>query len=282
MRQLSHRLQRDRLALRSRPRPRWLRPLQYGATMLAAVGILAGSLHRLDRTGILGSLRDRVVDGTIRLSGSGGLVVRDVYAEGRGRTSEAEIVGALARYQGRDLLAVDLLSVKQRLEALPWVREATVIRQFPDTLVGRVVEHRPVAVWQHGVERRLLGSEGEVIPVRDLRAFSRLPVLAGPDAPARAGELFAALASEPELARRVTQAVLVGQRRWSVWLDHRIEVRLPETAMEEAWQFLAKRQRETSLLARAVEVIDLRRADWLVVRLLGEPTMPSAATDHPA
>jgi cell division protein FtsQ len=86
----------------------------------------------------------------------------------------------------------------------------------------------------------------------------------------RAQALFRVLDAEPALARRLTQATLIGDRRWNVWLDHRIEVRLPEEGAEEAWRFLAKRQRETALLSRAVEAIDLRNPSWLVLRLMDE------------
>lgn len=277
MRQLTHRLQRDRLAPRGKPRPRWLRPVQIATLLVVAAAGLGAAFDRLDRMGVLAGLRDGGIAAALGWSGAAGLVVERVYAEGRTRTTEAEIVSALGRYQGERLLEVDLDVVRQRLEALPWVREATVVRQLPDTLIGRIVEHRPVAVWQHDGQRRLLGSAGETIPVGDLRGFARLPVLAGAGAPDRAGELFAALAGAPDLARRVSQAALVGERRWNVWLDRRIEVRLPEAGLEEAWRFLATRQRETSLLARAIELIDLRRPDWLVVRLLGEPTVATAA-----
>ena len=234
--------------------------------------------------GALGLTVGHTTSGAEILAGSAaaGLVVRDLVAEGRRRTTEGEIVQALSRYRGMPLLAVDLPIVQQRLEQLPWVRTATVRRELPDTLVARITEHRPVAIWHQGQRRRLLGSDGEVIPVRDLRGFNALPVIVGAAAPERIGALLTAMAHEPELARRVRRAALVGGRRWTVWLDPQIEVRLPEEEVDEAWRYLAARQREGAILARAIDLIDLRRKDWLVVRTAGEPTGPRPAAGQGA
>lgn len=277
MRQLSYRIRRRQLAPRPRPRPRWLRPLQLAAGALLILTGVAAAGQQLLAAGVLAQARERAHAELVAASAAAGLVVRHVVAEGRRRTSEGEIVQALARYRGMPLLAVDLAIVQQRVEQLPWVRAATVRRELPDTLVARITEHRPVAVWQQGQRRRLVGSDGEVIPVRDLSGFTTLPVIVGAAAPERVGALLAAIAHAPELARRLRRAVLVGGRRWTVWLDPQIEVRLPETEVEEAWRYLAEQQREGAILARAIDLIDLRRRDWLVVRTATEPARAPAA-----
>lgn len=271
MRQLSYRIRRRQLAPRPRPRPRWVGVAQVvGVVLLIVVGLGAAG-HQLLAAGVLAEARERARAAIVAASAAAGLVVRDVVAEGRRRTTESEIVHALSRYRGMPLLTVDLSIVQQRLEQLPWVRAATVRRELPGTLIARISEHRPVAIWHQGQRRRLLGSDGEVIPVRDLRAFTALPVIVGAAAPERIGALLTTIAHEPELARRMRRAALIGGRRWTVWLDPQIEVRLPGENMEEAWRYLAARQREGAILSRAIDLIDLRRKDWLVVRTAAEP-----------
>jgi cell division protein FtsQ len=56
----------------------------------------------------------------------------------------------------------------------------------------------------------------------------------------------------------VVAVTRVGDRRWNVHLDNRVEVWLPERDVLAAWRLLAEKAREDALLERAVTVIDLR------------------------
>ena len=53
-------------------------------------------------------------------------------------------------------------------------------------------------------------------------------------------------------------ATRVGDRRWNLHLDNRVEVWLPEQDALAAWHLLAEKARDEALLERAVTVIDLR------------------------
>ena len=53
-------------------------------------------------------------------------------------------------------------------------------------------------------------------------------------------------------------ATWVGERRWTLRLDNRIDVLLPERNVLRAWRLLAQKAREDALLERAISVIDLR------------------------
>jgi cell division protein FtsQ len=79
--------------------------------------------------------------------------------------------------------------------------------------------------------------------------------------------LFAALAEEPDLHRRVSNAVRVRERRWDVELVNGVTVRLPEDEVAAAWRRLGEVERAQRLLDRDIVVIDLRFADRLVVQL---------------
>jgi cell division protein FtsQ len=156
------------------------------------------------------------------------------------------------------------------------VRSATIERRLPGTLFVRLVERRPLAVWQHGGIQQLIDREGAVIAVEDLSRFARLPIVVGDDAAPNAAALIDALASEPELAARVTAAVRVGGRRWNLRIDDVIDVLLPEEGAAGAWSRLAELERANALLKRDVQTVDLRLPDRLVLRV-NAPPAPQAA-----
>jgi cell division protein FtsQ len=219
--------------------------------------------------------------GVLSASAALGLVVGNVEVEGRTTTSAATILSALGARRGTPILAVDPDRARQRLERLPWVSSATIERRLPATLFVRLVERRPLAVWQHDGQQQLIDDRGEVIPVKGLSAFVRLPTVVGADAARHAAELLAMLAQQPVLAARVTAAVRVDNRRWDVRIDHRIDVLLPEKNPAAAWTKLAELERTTQLLQRDVEAVDLRLSDRLVLRVsapFGKNAAPERTT----
>jgi cell division protein FtsQ len=144
-------------------------------------------------------------------------------------------------------------------------------RRLPDTLYVRLVEREPLALWQHGGKIELIDRTGAVIPVARLDRFAKLPMVVGEDAASHAAELLAMLASEPDLAARVTAAVRVGGRRWNLRIDNAIDVLLPADDPAVAWADLARLERSSAIIKRDVQAIDMRLPDRLVVRVAPEP-----------
>lgn len=207
----------------------------------------------------------------VKLSAALGLRVADIRVEGRETTERATVLEALGAGFGTPILAVDPARAKEKLEALPWVRSAVIERRLPDTLYVRLVERKPLALWQHGGKLQLIDRGGEVIPVTQLDRFAKLPMVVGEDAAHHAADLLAMLASEPDLAARVTAAVRVGDRRWNLKIDNTIGVMLPAEDTPAAWAELARLERSNSLLERKIRAVDMRLPDRLVLEVVPEP-----------
>jgi cell division protein FtsQ len=216
---------------------------------------------------LLQSAADRLIQGTGLL----GLTVSEITVEGRETTDRETILAALAAGPGTPILAVSPTHVKEQLEALPWVRAAVIERRLPGTLYVRLVERKPLALWQHGGKLELVDREGSVIPVVRLDRFAKLPLVVGEGAASHAAELIEMLGSNPDLAARVTAAVRVGDRRWNLRIDNAIDVLLPADEMATAWSQLARLERSSAILKREVLTIDLRLPDRLVLRVSPEP-----------
>lgn len=208
-----------------------------------------------------------------------GLRVADIRVEGRATTDRATILAALGAGPGTPILAVDPMRAEKRLEALPWVSSAAIERRLPDTLYVRLVERRPLALWQHDGKLQLIDDGGAVIPGARLDRFAKLPLVVGPDAASQAARLLAMLAREPNLDRRVSAAVLVGGRRWNLRIDGRIDVLLPAGDAAGAWAALARVERSSAILDRNVETVDMRLPDRFVVRVA--PQAPKEAAPEP-
>ena len=207
----------------------------------------------------------------IAASAEAGLRVEEILVVGRNETSRQALLDAVRLARGAPIMAFDPQDAKRRIEALPWVRIATVKRMLPDTVLLGVVEREALALWQHKGRFALIDHDGTVIQDRGLERFSGLLVVVGKDAPVHAAALLGMLATQPNLLAQVKTAVRVGGRRWNLRFESGIDVRLPEENPASAWARLAEYERTNQVLARDVEMLDLRLPDRLIVRRAPRP-----------
>jgi cell division protein FtsQ len=264
-----------------RPKPpaklaqRWIRRLSVRAVLfagfsLAMVGILTGLGWHAANNGLVNRLLFASETGFRQISIWTGLAVRDVMVSGRDRTARSELLRAIDINAGDPILTIDLEGAHSRIAALTWVKQVRVERRLPDTIFVKLVEREPMALWQRNGKLHLIDRDGGLIPSAEVEKFSDLPIVIGQDAPPRVRDVLAMLSGEPDLRERVRAVTWVGERRWDVRVDDRINVQLPELAPFEAWAELARMEREYGVLRRDVIAIDMRLRDQLVVRVAPE------------
>ncbi len=113
---------------RARPKTRvraaaWLRRLS-----VAGVGVLA-------LAAVLGSYRAAAWIQDTEL-----LAIRHIQVTGERRITESEILARAGYAPGKRVFGVDLDETRRAVEAIPWVRHATIRRVWPDELAITVVE----------------------------------------------------------------------------------------------------------------------------------------------
>jgi cell division protein FtsQ len=133
--------------------------LRLGAILIVTVAAIWASYAK-----IMGSERLRV----------GKLVVR-----GSGFLSEGEVRELLGPAIGENILTLDIEALKARLRSSPWVQDATVGRNLPDTLKVDIIERVPLALAE--VERLyLMDKNGGLIDLYGPRTASfDLPIVRG-------------------------------------------------------------------------------------------------------
>lgn len=265
------RMRSSRASARRGQRRRRVVPLWRARITLASAGA-AGLVAMIGfawwtwTSGVAPGLAGQVGKALIGTTADLGLTVEEVFVVGRRETPRHQLLDALGVERGSPIVALDIGAARQRLLALPWIREASVERLLPDAVVVRVRERQALALWQNQGEFSLIDNEGGVVQHRDLARFAHLLVVVGDDAPTHARELIAMLERQPDLRGQVEAAVRVSGRRWNLRLAGGIDVRLPEEDVEGAWARLAEYERLNHVLARDVHVVDLRFDNQVIVR----------------
>jgi cell division protein FtsQ len=182
---------------------------------------------------------------------------------------------------------VDVSRIRDRLLRFGWVKDARVSRRLPDTLVIDIVERTPSALWQDRQQLALIDGEGVVLDRVPVDKMPDLPLVIGPGANEKAGQLKAIMADAPTLQAQLASATWVGGRRWDLSFQSGEIVALPEDekAARDALARFAKMDRSTGLLGRGLVRFDLRLPGKMIVRLPrspGEPIDLSPTTQPPA
>ena len=251
---------------RRRIRPFRRRRVVRAAVLVAVALAVAAPVALSIGSGWAGRQVAALGDEALALTRRAGFAVRDVVLIGHERTPREVLRRTLGIVAGAPILGVDAEAARQRVELLPWVESAEVERVLPQAVAVRVVERRPLAVWQHDGGLSVVDDTGRVVAGADPMRFAGLPVIKGDGAPDGAPELLGMLRREGRVADRITGLLFVSGRRWNVYLDHSVEIKLPEEDASAAWARLAEVARTRRLFDGSIIGIDLRFGDRMVLR----------------
>ncbi|MEZ0282676.1 cell division protein FtsQ/DivIB [Methyloceanibacter sp.] len=196
-----------------------------------------------------------------------GFGVKKIAVTGQLHATDAAITAALGAGPDTMMLGFDTDAAKTRLETVPWIRHAQVMRLLPSTLQVMVEERSPFAVWQSKGQTYVVDAEGVVLAPALRDAYTDLPLVVGEGAAKNAAALVAQLAAHDDLNKQILAAIRVGDRRWTLKLLSGAEVMLPDDNVPEALASLVKLDGERRVLERDIATVDLRLLDRITVRL---------------
>ncbi|MBI5017999.1 MAG: FtsQ-type POTRA domain-containing protein [Deltaproteobacteria bacterium] len=202
--------------------------------------------------------------------------VREVRVQGTERTPPSTIVEAAHLTPDTTLFAVDVQAVQRRVEALPWVKRARIIRQLPWSLAVTVEEWVPAYLVR--LDRLYyLTQEGHVV---------RAPVDQGLDYPVLTGLTWSDLES-PGPARASLLATLACVARnvpvgevseihadpadgYTVYAagDSAQGIYLGAGALEEKFVRLARLRRQLERRGQTARTVNLAYDDKIIARVV--------------
>jgi cell division protein FtsQ len=209
---------------------------------------------------------------TLYVAKATGAVVQSIVVSGVTYTGKEDLANALQLHKGDSLVGFDAAAARARIEALPWVRLASVDRQLPDAVNVTVYEHIPLARLLDADEKVwVIDREGKRIVSDTNNTFATLPLVEGEGAAEAAGELFLAMGNLPALVGQLKEAVYVGHRRWDLKFVSGVTVMLPEEtpaySLKTALPLLARLEESRHVLTLPGGTVDLRLPDRVILNL---------------
>jgi cell division protein FtsQ len=247
------------------------RYLPHRAGVAATVLLLLGSAgFGIVRGGHLDELTSAAGDTRNALANAVGFRITTVAINGRKQLTQDEVL-AIGGVNGRSsLLFLDAARVRDRLNANPWIAEATVLKLYPGQLQINLVERTAFALWQQDGRVSVISDDGTVLEPYMAHRFMSLPLVVGKGAATHARDFLALLDRYPQVRDATRAAVFVGERRWNLRLKDGIDIRLPENDADDALAELSRLDKEDHLFSRDIVAVDLRLPDRLTVQLSEE------------
>ncbi|MFB2561679.1 cell division protein FtsQ/DivIB [Rhizobium sp. IMFF44] len=254
------------------------RPLRRAVRFLVSLG--SGRINIPAHTGTVSTLVLLAATGLYGMSVGGhtqavaeattsaaGFAIEDVKVSGNDETSEIEILQLLGLDGTTSLVALNADAARQKIANLPWVQDVEVRKVYPKAVEVKLKERKAYAIWQHGSELSLIEKDGSVIaPLRDNK-FAKLPLFVGRDAETAAASIDDQFAKWPEIRGHVKAFVRVAGRRWDLYLDNGVIIKLPEDNIDDALARLTKLDKDQNLLQRDIAAVDLRIDDRTAIEL---------------
>ena len=153
--------------------------------------------------------------------------------------------------------ALELQEMRQVLLDMPWVKDASVRRHWPDSVQVSLEEQQPVARWG---SHHLISNEGDVFAPEDIAAFSLMPVLDGPEE--SAAEVMQQYLAISQLLRPMGLKLKTLKRSesgsWRFTVGH-VEVNIGrDRKMERLQRFVRLYHARLESLWKQVRRVDLR------------------------
>jgi len=179
----------------------------------------------------------------------------------------AEQVRLVVKKTGeRSFFRLDTDQVKNSLKAVNWVREAHVVKQWPDSLKVTLIEHQPRVIWN---DRQLINQRGELFTVERIDDVADLPKLYAPDN--QVNEIYKLFNRFNRLLQPVGHEIAVArvsQRGgWQLEMRNGLQINLGTEQQEaralrlaETWQDMMRASQQSP------QRIDLRYSNGYVVQ----------------
>jgi cell division protein FtsQ len=212
-------------------------------------------------------------------AGKAGYEVNRVEVRGVERMNELKVYERVLAERDMAMPLVNLHALRGSLLELPWVEDARVSRQLPDTIVVDIVEREPHAVLRKPDRLVLIDLAGhELEPISTAEARGMLQ-LSGPGVQAQVAALSDLLDAAPALRPQVTAAEWIGNRRWNLTFKTGQMLALPQGSEEAAGALIsfARLDGVNRLLGGKVVAFDMRNPQRIYMRVPGRASEALAA-----
>jgi cell division protein FtsQ len=178
------------------------------------------------------------------------------------RVDTAEVMQVMRNEVRGNFFTVDIERLRQSLEKLPWVRNVSIRREFPQRLAVRLEEHQALARWNNAA---MVNRQGETFVAKSEQT---LPGFTGQDsAAAEVTQHYAQFSQQlAVLDLQVSQLALSPRHAWQLRLSNGMVLELGREDMQQRLaRFVEVYPYSLAAIQSRVKYVDLRYRNGFAV-----------------
>ena len=197
-----------------------------------------------------------------------GFILTTININGNDKLNEYEIKSQIKYKNCENLFCIDLVETKIALEQKGWIRKANLKLVFPSELNIEIHEEQPKFVLDNGKPSYLLNADGKKIEEADINKslYKNLVVISGDNVVDKINDLIEILDISPDLAKKITSAKLISNRRWTLVYSYFTTLDLPEKNPAKAFRKLDLLNKRYGIISNHLKKIDLRVKDRMIIK----------------
>ncbi len=209
-----------------------------------------------------------------KISQKMGMNLEKLLIVGNKQIPNNELLNAMHLQPGDAILSINIDDIKARLELLGWVKTVAIERVLPNTLVVKLQERTPDALYEKDGKLYLMDGEGVLLaqfnPEYHDQFRPNLRVVRGVNAEKHYKTIYAVIDADPVFAQMVNAVAYISERRWDLFINYenfKVKVQLPEQVTPEMIKKLDKLIRIDNILSKKISVIDLRDDKNIILKM---------------
>ena len=197
-----------------------------------------------------------------------GFRIKNIEIIGTQNLSQDYLKNIVNKHNEVNIFNIDLPIIYKKIIQNCWVKEGYIERVLPDTIKIKILEKKPVAIWQNKSGNKLVTSSGEVISSGNVNAFKNsFPIIKGHKAKENVYSILKVLDTNKKLAKNIWSLSFINKRRWNLHFNQGLTVRLPSKDEFIAWEKIVKLQQDYNIVNLRLTEIDLRNPEQILGKI---------------
>lgn len=172
-----------------------------------------------------------------------------------------DLLNSIEADSGTPIIGIDIKEARTKLLQNGWIKDVTIYRRLPDTIMFYITERIPMAIWQNNHKLYVIDDNGEVITDAKVNDYTHFIHVVGDDANAYARSFIDIVRHDLSLSSKIISASRLGGRRWNIYFQEGVVVKMPESDFQAAWSYLQTIHAADKLFGQEYKSIDLRNKD---------------------